>query len=185
MPKPAPILHLMCGKIGSGKSSLARILGEAPGTIVLSEDRWLATLYGDDMSSIGDYVRNAARLRDAMHPHVVGLLAAGVSVVLDFPANTIDSRAWLRSLVDETGVHHVLHYLDVPDAVCKARLRERNASGTHAFKVSDAQFDQITEYFVPPSEDERFNVVLHRHDGVGGNGSVAHWVNAKTSRRPM
>ncbi|WP_146346095.1 AAA family ATPase [Phaeobacter marinintestinus] len=166
MSYPTPTLHLMCGKIGSGKSSLARLLGESPVTIVLSEDSWLATLYGDDMSSIGDYVRNAARLRDAMHQHVVTLLGAGVSVVLDFPANTIDSRAWLRSLVDETGVHHVLHYLDVPDAVCKARLRKRNASGAHAFDVSDAQFDQITGYFVPPAEDERFNVVLHRNDEV-------------------
>ncbi|WP_348628268.1 hypothetical protein [Rhizobium sp. WW_1] len=35
----------------------------------------------------------------------------------------------------------------------------RNASGTHDFSASDAQFDEITRYFVPPSDEEGFNVV--------------------------
>ena len=30
------------------------------------------------------------------------------------------------------GAAHRLHFLDVPDDVCKARLRQRNAAGTHA-----------------------------------------------------
>jgi len=162
-----PTLHLMCGKIASGKSTLTRALGDAPRTVVLNEDTLLATLYGGDMSSIADYMRCSDRLRDAMHSHILSLLKnAGLSVVLDFQANTIDSRAWLRSLIDESGVLHVLHYLEAPDAVCKARLQKRNEAGNHAFVVSNAQFDQITSHFVPPTVDEKFNIVVHQIDAA-------------------
>jgi hypothetical protein len=83
---------------------------------------------------------------------------AHLSVVLDFPANTPASRQWMRSLFERAGADHRLHFLDVPDEVCKARLRARNAAGTHAFNASDAEFDLFTRYFVPPSADEGFAV---------------------------
>jgi predicted kinase len=96
-----------------------------------------------------------------MGDHVVALLKTGVSVVLDFPANTPASRQWMRSLFERAGAAHRLHFLDVPDDVCKARLRARNAADTHAFKTSDAEFDLFTSYFVPPSADEGFEVTFH------------------------
>lgn len=155
-------LFLMCGKISSGKSTLAETLGQAPNTVVISEDDWLAALYSDDMSSVADYVRCSAKLRNAMHPHLLSLLAAGVSIVLDFQANTVESRAWLRTLIDQAGIFHELHYLDVPDEVCKARLKARNEGGDHAFSVTEEQFDLISRYFIAPTSQEGFNLVVHR-----------------------
>ena len=67
----------------------------------------------------------------------------------------------MRSLIDQSGAAHELHLLDVPDTVCKQRLRERNASGEHPFQVSEAEYDLITSYFVPPGPGEGFNVVVH------------------------
>jgi hypothetical protein len=52
--------------------------------------------------------------------------------------------------------------LDVPDTICKQRLRERNAGGEHPFQVSEAGYDLFTSYFVPPGPNEGFNVVFHR-----------------------
>ena len=63
-----------------------------------------------------------------MAPHIVDILRQGLSVVLDFPANTVRQRAWMRSLIEQTGMPHELHHLDMPDAICKQRLRQRNAS---------------------------------------------------------
>ena len=151
-------LHMICGKIAAGKSTLAARLAARPGTIRISEDAWLACLYKDEQKTLEDYVRNSRRLREAMGDHVVALLEAGLSVVLDFPANTPASRQWMRSLFERAGADHRLHFLDVPDEVCKARLRARNAVGTHAFNASDAEFDLFTRYFVPPSADEGFAV---------------------------
>ena len=97
-----------------------------------------------------------------MAPHIVDILRKGLSVVLDFPANTVRQRAWMRSLIEQTGMSHELHYLDTPDAICKQRLRQRNASGEHQFQVSDEEFGQFTAHFVPPAADEGFNVIVHR-----------------------
>ena len=157
-----PTLHLVCGKIAAGKSTLVAELGRRPGTVVVAEDDWLAQLYPGEQNTLADYVRNSSRLRAVMGPHVVALLRAGVSVVLDFPANTVKSRAWMRGLFEAAGVRHQLHHLDVPDDVCKARLRARNAAGGHAFNVTDEEFDLFTSHFVAPTCEEGFDVVVHR-----------------------
>lgn len=155
-------LHMLCGKIASGKSTLTAELGGLPSTIVVSEDYWLAGLYGSEMSTVADYVQRSALLRSVIAPHLVSILRQGLSVVLDFPANTRASRAWMRMIIEEAGAAHQLHYLDVPDDVCRARLRARNAQGEHEFSANDEQFDLITRYFVPPASDEGFEVVVHR-----------------------
>ncbi|MBS0549909.1 MAG: ATP-binding protein [Proteobacteria bacterium] len=156
------MLHLICGKIAAGKSTLAAELGRPPGTVTLNEDFLLARLYPGEIRTIDDYARCAARLCEAIGPHVVAMLKAGVTVVLDFQANTLKRRAWMRGLIDQAGVAHRLHYLDVPDDVCKQRLRARNAAGTHEYAASDAEFDLFTSYFVPPAPEEGFDVVVHR-----------------------
>ncbi|MGE4438198.1 AAA family ATPase [Achromobacter sp.] len=158
---PAAVLHLLCGKIGAGKSTLAVRLASLPRTVLISEDAWLAALYPGEIREVADYARCAGRLRQAMGGHVAALVRAGLSVVLDFPANTRASRAWLRQVVDAAGCRHQLHFLDLPDAVCKARLRARNQSGTHPFTTSEAQYDAITAYFVAPQDDEGFEIVRH------------------------
>ncbi|WNJ98264.1 ATP-binding protein [Thalassospiraceae bacterium LMO-JJ14] len=161
MSEQNPTLHMVCGKIASGKSTLASSLAKAPRTVLISEDLWLSNLYADELRNIADYVRCSAHLRAAIGPHIVELLQNGTSVVLDFPANTRQIRAWMHSLIKEAGAAHALHLLDLPDAVCKERLRERNAAGTHEFTVSDEQFDQITRHFERPVPDEGFKIVIY------------------------
>lgn len=158
--RPA-VLHILCGKIASGKSTLSAQLASEPGTIVLNEDQWLAHLYQDEMHSVADYVRCSARLRQAIAPHAISLLRAGVSVVLDFPANTVANRQWMMSLITGSGADHRLHYLNVSEEVCKTRLRERNQAGTHQFSVTDEQFDLISRHFVAPEPEEGFNVIRY------------------------
>jgi predicted kinase len=158
---PVPTLHMLCGKIASGKSTLAQTLSQAPATVVIREDFWLAGLFGAEMASVPDYVRYSARLRQVMAPHVVGLLQQGLSVVLDFPANTPELRHWMRDIFTCAKADHILHFLDVPNARCKERLRARNSSRQHEFAASDAQFDLITAHFVPPKPDEGFYILRH------------------------
>jgi len=155
-------LYLLCGKIAAGKTTLARRLAAKPATLLISEDHWTSTLFPDELKTIDDYDRLSARLRAAMGPHIVGILQQGVSVVLDFPANTVEYRDWMRSLIAEAKAAHEFHWLDLPDAICMQRLQERNAGGQHPFQVSKAEFDLFTRYFVPPGSDEGFNLVVHR-----------------------
>lgn len=156
-----PTLYLIAGKIAAGKSTLADKLAERPATLLISEDHWSSHLYADQLKTIDDFRRLSARLRAAMAPHIVDILRLGLSVVLDFPANTPSQRAWMRQLIDEAQVPHELHLLDMPDDLCLERLRRRNAGGAHPFRVSDAEFAQFTRHFQPPAPEEGFNVIVH------------------------
>ena len=157
-----PTLYLICGKIAAGKSTLAKKLAAQPLTVLIGEDHWNSTLFPDEIETIGDYSKYSTRLRRAMGPHVVALLEAGLSVVLDFQANTLAVRRWMKSLIEESGAAHELHFLDLPDETCRQRLRARNAAGEHPYQASDAEFDLFTKYFVAPTADEGFNVIVHR-----------------------
>ena len=155
-------LYFMCGKMAAGKSTLARELARAHQAVLLEEDHFLAALFPGEIRSIADYVKCSSRVKDALSEHIVSLLRGGISVVLDFPANTPNQRRWFRQLIDCAQVAHELHYLDVSDEVCKAQLRERSQSQPEgsAF-TSEAEFEAITRYFQPPAAEEGFNVVTN------------------------
>ena len=104
-------------------------------------------------------------MASAIGPHVVALLTLGTSVVLDFPGNTRSQRAWFRALFEEAGVTHELHFIDASDALCKRQLKERSKAlppGTPW--TSEAEFDMIMAHFMPPADDEQFNMIRHRRD---------------------
>ncbi|WP_424976893.1 AAA family ATPase [Leisingera sp. S232] len=156
-----PTLHMLCGKIAAGKSTLAKQLASENGTVLIAEDKWLHALFADDMRSASDYVRCASKLRSLMGPHVSSLLNAGVSVVLDFPANTIETRSWMRSIIEASGASHKLHVLCAADDLCLQRLHERNARGDHPFAATEEQFRRFSRHFAAPSPEEGFNLVMH------------------------
>ncbi|CRL09230.1 hypothetical protein NIT7321_00059 [Phaeobacter italicus] len=161
MSHDTPLLHMICGKIAAGKSTLAKELAKADHTILISEDTWLHALFGDQMAGLQDYVRCAARLRTVLGPHVAQLLQAGSCVVLDFPANTVETRAWMRGILDQSGADHCLHLLAPPDDVCIARMHARTATGDHPFALSEAQFHRVSKHFVPPQPEEGFKILRH------------------------
>ena len=156
-----PMLHMLCGKVAAGKSTLSRKLADQPQHVIISEDDWLFSLFGPEMKTLGDYVRFSARLETVIGPHVIALLQSDLSVVMDFQANLPDRRQWLRGLATQANADHTLHFLETPDDLCLERLERRNASGTHHFEVSEAQYHQISSHFVPPSDAERLNIIHH------------------------
>ena len=155
-------LYFMCGKMAAGKSTCAIGLARTHDALLVVQDTWLETLYPGEIRQIADYVEYSARLRAALLPHLRDVLSRGISIVLDFPANTIVQRRWFRGIVEGTGVAHELHFVDAADDVCKRQLRQRSAGvplGTPW--TTDAEFDAITAYFQAPTADEGFVVVRH------------------------
>jgi predicted kinase len=155
-------LHFLCGKMAAGKSTFARELARVHQAVLLEEDHFLAALFPGEIRSIEDYIEYSSRVKEALTEHIVSLLRRGISVVLDFPANTLNQRRWFRQLIGSTQVAHELHYLDVSDEVCKAQLRERSrALPPGSPFTSEAEFEAVTKYFQPPAAEEGFNVVTH------------------------
>lgn len=155
-------LIFLCGKMAAGKSTLAKDLAERENAVLLVQDEFLDSLYPGEITDIPAFVRCSTRLNEALKPHICALLSRGISVVLDFPANTKAQRAWFRGIFERANVEHELHFVDATDALCKSRLKDRSKTlPPGAPWTTDAEFEAITVYFQPPSEDEGFNVVRH------------------------
>jgi predicted kinase len=155
-------LIFFCGKMAAGKSTLAKELARKEHAVLLVQDEWLEHLFPGEIADVPDFLKYSARLRHALAPHVCALLSQGTSVVLDFPGNTPAQRAWFRELFERARVDHELHFIDVPDALCKQQLRERSRHLPPGSPwTTDESFDAITAHFRPPSADEGFDVVRH------------------------
>jgi predicted kinase len=160
-------LHFLCGKAGAGKSTLATALSTAHHAILLSEDIWLARLFGDRMKTFDDYKLYAQRARTVVGPLVIDLLRAGQNVVLDFPANTRTSRVWFRSLFEAADAAHVLHYVDAPDRTCLQRIDKRNIErpeGSH--HLTEEDFVHVASFFEAPDAAEGFRIEIHAAAGA-------------------
>jgi hypothetical protein len=101
------------------------------------------------------------------------LLDRGLTVVLDFPANTKRQREWFRELIDRAGAEHELHLIEVSDELCKLQLKLRSQSlglpeGTKWTKEAD--FEKVTAFFDPPHGEEGFTIVRHDPHSVLGCG---------------
>jgi len=154
-------LYLVSGKIASGKSTLIRQLAEDRKAILISQDDWMSTLFPSEIHSLEDYVKYSTRLASAMGPHVTSLLKLGAPVALDFPANTLQLRSWMKSLAEKANCKAELHFLNASDSICLKRLTIRNASGQHRCTTTEEQFHQFTKYVVPPTSAEGLDIVEH------------------------
>lgn len=154
-------LHFMCGKMGAGKSTLAKALAVSHAAVLLSEDELLRRLYPKEVVDLTAYVALSGRIKLALTDHVCELLRHGVPVVLDFPANTTGQRAWFRQLIEQSGAPHRLHYLVASNDTCKRQLKQRRAGNPDDTLQDEATFDALLAYFTEPCPEEQFTVVRH------------------------
>ena len=155
-------LMFFCGKMAAGKSTLAKQLAEREDAVLLVQDELLDILFPGLIVNVASYLEYAGRINKMVAPHVGAILLKGVSVVLDFPANTRNQRAWFRRILDESGAEHELHFVNTSDAVCKAQLKARSAHLPPGTKwTTEADFELISSHFVAPALDEGFNVIVH------------------------
>lgn len=158
-----PTLHFFCGKMASGKSTLAQSLAKENHAILMAEDVWLSMLYPEEINEFNDYIKYSRRLKSILSPHIQDILLQGTSIVLDFPGNTPLQRNWFRSIFESVEANHLLHYIIASDELCKQQLRIRSKDKPEksAF-TTEAEFEAITKYFQPPTAEEGFNIKTYR-----------------------
>jgi predicted kinase len=156
-------LHFICGKAGSGKTTLARRLAKELPAAVFCEDEWISRL-GFEVRSLGDFVTACGKCRSLIGPLAADLLRLGVSVVFDFGGNTVEHRRWVRTVFESAEADHLLHVINASDEQCLANILRRNdeqPSGVYWGHVSDETFYAVTGYFEQPEAGEGFRTRLH------------------------
>jgi len=159
------MLIFLCGKMGAGKSTHSSKIAQEKNAILISEDIWLETLYPNKVRSIEDYIKYSKLLKPLVKALVQNMLSAGMSVVMDFPANTIAQRDWFKSIYSEVDVDHELIYLNVSNEICLQQIAKRRKDEPER-SVTDTEemFCTITKFFVEPSAQEGFNLrIIQRY----------------------
>lgn len=145
------------------------MLAKRLGGVCFSLDEWMNTLFWPDCPLKNDLPWALERVGrcEEQAAVVAGQLAeGGTDAVLDMGCTSAAQRErWLARAV-AGGIPPKLHVLDPPSVLRWSRVQERNASAgaTFAFPVTRAMFDQVEEFWEPPSVAEQ-----RRYAGV-------HWI---------
>lgn len=152
-------LVFFSGKMGAGKTTYSKWITEELNAILLSEDEWLASLYPQKILSLQDYLYYSNLLKPQMKKLVQSILLSGKDVVMDFPANTPNQRAWFNDIFSEVSGPHRLIFIDVENEVCLERIeKRRHEQPDRAATDTPEMFERMTAYFSPPSSEEGFNI---------------------------
>ena len=152
-------LILFSGKMGAGKSTKSKQVSQERNAVLISEDEWLSKLYPNRITSFDDYVHYSSLLKPLVKSHVLGILKTGTSVVMDFPANTVKQRKWLKELFTEANAPNELIYLNVSNDLCLRQIEKRRLEQPErAIYDTESMFIEVTKYFQEPDQSEGFNL---------------------------
>ncbi|HIE16972.1 MAG TPA: hypothetical protein EYP71_02115 [Dehalococcoidia bacterium] len=155
-----PVLIIMAGLVGTGKTSVAEALGRSLGITVISSDIVRKRLAGISATEHhfeqyggGIYSEEFSRKTyDAMFVQARELLSQGQSVILDASFRKRGDRLQARSLAEETNADFAVVECTLSKEMVKSRLERRLQEGTvsdgrwEIFEQQKRDFDKITEF---------------------------------------
>jgi len=148
-------LIFFSGKMGAGKTTYAKKISNESQTIYLSEDEILSSFYPNEINNIEDYVIYSKRIKPFVTNLVKKLTENDLSVIMDFPGNTIQQREWFKMLIETCQVDGKLIYLKVADEICIHQIKKRRQEEPERHQFDNEEmFHKITKYFQEPSDKE-------------------------------
>ncbi|MDR7278521.1 AAA family ATPase [Catenuloplanes atrovinosus] len=158
-----PVVVLMCGVAGSGKTTYAQRL-EADGYVRLSidEEIWARFgRYGIDYDPIA-YPEYGPIAEAHLRLRLLDLIAEGRDVVVDSSFWQRSSREECKELIEGSGARWRLIYLDAAPALLRRRLAQRGLrfDANAAFPIDEATLTRFLSGFeVPKGEGEEVIIV--------------------------
>jgi predicted kinase len=155
-------LHLVLGPVGSGKSTYAGELARKEHALRLTLDDWMSTLFRPDRPDVGVmewYQERSRRCLEQMWKIIETSTQDGIAVVLEAGLVQRRERTPFWAKADALGAPLVVHLLDAPRAVRRARVLRRNLDKgpTYAMDVPAHIFELASDMWEALSDAERQN----------------------------
>lgn len=151
-----PVVYLLVGLTGAGKTTYARKVLEPTGVLRLSVDEEVFARhgrYGVDYPEL-EYFEREAPVVAWVRERLVESVRAGRSVVVDYGLWRRAERDDWKQLVESAGGRWHLLYLPVPREELLRRLKERNREEhANALVVTESALDDFYARFEPPSDE--------------------------------
>jgi len=151
----SPVLVIMVGLVGTGKSTIAAAVAQRYGMIVVSSDIVRKQLAGVaagehryESFDRGIYTKDfSMKTYDAMFHQASGLLSKGKSVVLDASFRKVVERKQAQKLAKDRGARFLAIECVVSEIATKERLDRRQSDGTSASDGRREIYDAIKQDF--------------------------------------
>ena len=154
--KRKPIVYLICGFIGAGKTTFAKKLEEKTGAVRITKDEWSIRFIGND-PTIDGYEEWDHKICGLSRHVAFQLAEKGIDVIMDEGFWEKDTRAEMKRRIEAIGAKEVLYYLDTPIETIRERVVRRNNNLTkESFKISREMLDTYLMDWQPPGEDEDY-----------------------------
>jgi predicted kinase len=138
----SPILHLICGLPGSGKTTLAKSIAASTGAIRFSPDEWIKDIWNDKAETEGNQFRD--QIEQLQWKTAKQMMQNSISVIIEWGTWGRTEREKLRDEAKNVGAGVKFYYLDISREILKERVLLRN-QGTDRH-----------EFYIPPEEIETF-----------------------------
>lgn len=154
--KRKPIVYIICGFIGAGKTTFAKKLEEKTGAVRITKDEWSINLIGND-PTIEGYAEWDRKIIDLSRDMAFYLAEKGIDVIMDEGFWAKEERDELKRRIDTIGAKAIMYYVDTPIETIRERVVGRNkVSSKESFKISREMLDGYLKYWQPPTKDEDY-----------------------------
>lgn len=160
--RPAPVLFLMCGLSGSGKTWLARQLAQRLPAVHVGSDVERKRRAGLDALArswsgvaAGLYSRDtSAQVYDDLALATEDILQGGITAIIDATFLQREQRTRFAQLGGRLGALVRLTYCEAPVHTLRARIAARAVSGTDPSEADESVLDWQLSHFELPRPQE-------------------------------
>ena len=160
MSKKQPIAYVICGFIGTGKTTFARKLEKETGAIRVTKDEWIIKIFGNKITLDNNfevYDKNITKLATDI---AFKILNAGKDVIIDEGFWVKSQRDDIKKKILQVGAKPIFYYVESSVEKMKERVINRSKNPTNdSFEISEEMFNSYLKYWQAPDESENVRVV--------------------------
>lgn len=154
-------IHMVCGYMGFGKTTLAKRLAKRLPAVRLTHDEFMRDLFGRNLpdAEFRKYMRPVA---DLMWKLCGEICRAGGNAVMDMGFWSKEDRRLAYAKASELADRVFFDVVECDMATAKRRVLARTENDAEALVVDEACFDKFVSRFEIPESGEGLPMVFHK-----------------------
>lgn len=153
-------LHLICGFMGFGKTTLAKRLAKENGAIRLTPDEIMAQRYGRNPPE-PEFREKWKEIDAEIWELTAQYVREGRDVILDYGFWTPEHRREAFEKAEKTGASVVFHQLVCDMETARQRVLKRTEENPDELFIDENCFNMFAARYMPIQKDENYNVIYY------------------------